>query len=348
MANQSISIAALTALRKAFCSIRTVTDLAELLAISPQKLVAIAARPRYFTFKVPKKTGKFRLIEDPDDRLQNVQDALNDYLQAVCWHLRTDAAYGFLPVPAADPSPRHIETNAEQHLGKKWLLNADLKDFFHKVTKKMITQVFCNPPFGFQSELTKLLTRLTTYRGRLPMGAPTSPALSNLAFIPVDEALLNMAIKRGWTYTRYADDMSFSSNQPITWKDYKPVRKITEKHGFPFNPEKVKLFGPEDAKIVTGLLLGINKIELPVTFIPQLAKDIRHLKGALAVQARISFRQNRNNQRFQRSIEGKLRFAGRIMGEHHPAVEKLRREYLKAIEPPSEYEVRSWLDFPYF
>ena len=112
-----------------------------------------------------------------------MQSVLNDYLQAVYWLQKTSSAYGFVirPTDARD-EPRNIVTNAEQHLRKAWLLNADLEDFFHYVTADEVLRVFTEKPFEFPTDLANLLTRLTTLNGRLPMGAPTSPVLSNLAF----------------------------------------------------------------------------------------------------------------------------------------------------------------------
>ena len=180
------------------------------------------------------------------------------------------------------------------------------------------------------------------------MGAPTSPVLSNLAFAPADHDLLALAHRRGWTYTRYADDMSFSSHDPLSWDDYTAVQRVAGRHGFEFNPEKARLHGPEDVKIITGLLLTPDGPEIPPDFIPEIAKDISRLAGAIQVQYRVNPRNSRTTDRFRRSIEGKLRFAARIMGERHPGVTKLWQDYRKAVEPPDSHEQRSWLDFGYW
>jgi RNA-directed DNA polymerase len=348
MSNNNTSIAQITGLSKAFLSLKSTNDLAEILAVAPTYLASVALQPRYHIFDIPKKNGELRRIEDPDDRLQPIQGGLNDYLQAVYWLRRSPAAYGFLIVPDGDPQPRHIETNAARHLGHPWLLNADLEDFFHQITELRVKDLFTRPPFDFDTDLADLLARLTTFHGRCPMGAPTSPVLSNLVFTPVDEALLHLAARRGWTYSRYADDMSFSSNQPITWDDYTDVQRCVSKFDFEFNPQKAKLFGPDDPKTITGLLLGPHGVEIPHDFIPQINEDIRQLSGASAVQFRVNPKGSRTIDRFRRSVEGKIRFAGRIMGEQHPGVTELWKDYRAALQPPTIYEARSWLDFDYF
>ena len=335
-------------LKKIFIQLRSPSDLADLLDMPIQGLKSIADHPKYYTFHVLKKNGKKRLIEDPNDPLQDIQAILNNYLQAIYWLQRSEGAYGFIIVPKGDDHPRNIENNARQHLRQGWLLNADLEDFFHKVTRKQVLDLWQVAPFNFPRDLAVLLMQLTTYHGRLPMGAPTSPVLSNLAFQKIDKLLNQHARKKGWRYTRFVDDMSFSSKEPITWNHYGPLQRMLEKAGFPFNPAKAKIFGPYDEKQVTGLVLGLEDIEVPATFYAELSKDIKKLKNAIEVQYRSGVTYSKANERFQQSVAGKLQFANRIMGMNHPAVKKMRQAYLASLEPPEHFEVRSWLDFSYF
>lgn len=335
-------------LKESFVQMRQPADLAALLNIPLGDLTKIAMKPKYFRFHVKKKNGKQRLIEDPADNLQNLQDQLNDYLQAIYWLQRSEGAYGFIIVPRGDDHPRNIENNARQHLRQGWLLNADLEDFFHKVTQQKVMKLLQRPPFDFQKALASLFVRLTCFKGRLPMGAPTSPVLSNLVFQKMDERLTAHAQKKGWRYTRFVDDMSFSSNEPITWNDYEPLQRLLAKKGFPFNPTKAKLMGPNEIKTVTGLVLGLEEIEVPTSFYPALSKDIKKLQHALEVQYRSGVIYSKANERFQQSVAGKLQFANRIMGPNHPAIKNMQKAYLKALKTPEGFEVRSWLDFSYF
>jgi hypothetical protein len=142
--------------------------------------------------------------------------------------------------------------------------------------------------------------------------------------------------------------MSFSSLDPLNWDDYTAIQKVAAKHKFVFNPSKATLYQPMDTKIVTGLVLGLDDIEVPATFIPHIADDIKQLAGAVKVQFRINPRGSRTIWRFQRSVEGKIRFVGRIMGEKHPGVRKLWQDYRKAVKLPDDNEARSWLDFDHY
>lgn len=348
--NHKPSIPILSGLRRAFLGLRSLDDLYELLQTEELKLSTLALNPRYNVFQVPKKSGKMRLIEDPYDDLQAVQATLNDYLQAVYWFQRSPAAYGFVINPPDGDTPRHIESNATRHLNRPWLLNCDLLDFFHQVSTERVKNVFAGPPFHYDPDVSELLAGLCTFKRRCPMGAPTSPVLSNFAFSAADADLLELAARRGWHYSRYADDMSFSSLEPMSWDDYTDIKRVvTDKHGFEFNEEKAGLFGPEDVKTITGLLLTPDGVEVPPDFVPKLIDDIRQLESALKVQFRAGYgRPSRTNERFQRSVEGKLAFYRRIMGAAHPSMRPIEKALAQALAPPEALEVYSWLDFDYF
>jgi RNA-directed DNA polymerase len=180
------------------------------------------------------------------------------------------------------------------------------------------------------------------------MGAPTSPVLSNIVFAPTDLLLWQLAEKRNWTYSRYADDLSFSSESQIDWNDYAVIEKILSHAGFPLNQTKSKLFQPQDNKMITGLLVLPNKIEIPTDFIPNLVKDIQLMAGAFTVQFRMSIKSSMINERFRKMVAGKIQFAARIMGIHHPAIQKIRQKYLVAIRPPSQPLYWEEVDFEYY
>ena len=121
--------------------------------------------------------------------------------------------------------PSHIQgatkgksniTNAKLHQGKKFKLTTDLKDFFPSVTNKLVYHTFLE--IGYTNHQASALTKLTTYKYGLPQGAPTSPALANLCFLNVDFLLLDLCRTYNITYSRFVDDLSFSSTQ-----DFKEV-----------------------------------------------------------------------------------------------------------------------------
>jgi hypothetical protein len=337
-------------LKKRLCGVKSIHQLAEVLLLPPQLLRDMAAQPEYHIFTVPKKNGERRLIENPAKQLKAAQAVLNDHLQAVYWLQKTPSAYGFITRPTdAREEPRHIVSNARQHLHKPWLLNADLEDFFHYVKEDTIMKVFSEPPFSFPTDIAELLTQLTTLEGRLPMGAPTSPALSNLAFQPVDADLQYYANDLGWHFTRYADDMSFSSKKPITLQQIEALEQIVKVYGYEFNPNKVTLYDADDEKFVTGLRLDNKegRVELPHEFPHDFQRETKRLKDILTVQGHLHHKESAWVTQYKQQVAGKLAFAEQVLGSYHPDYLILEKMHTEALEPPDEYESISWLDFNY-
>lgn len=344
------TISDLQRLKKIFCKAQSLPKLAEVLTIPPQSIRQLAASPEYNVFTVPKKNGERRLIENPSKSLKAVQAVLNDYLQAVYWLQKMPSAYGFVMRPTdAKEEPRNIVTNARQHLKKPWLLNADLEDFFHYVKIDTVYALFKAKPFEFSDEIADILTRLTTLNGRLPMGAPTSPVLSNLAFLPVEADLQCYADGLGWHFTRYADDMSFSSHKPITLGHIDALEQVVKVYGYEFNPNKVTLYNDKDEKFVTGLRLDNQegRVELPHQFPHDFKKEATRLKDILIVQGHLHHKDSSWVTQYKQQIAGKLEFANQVLGDAHPDYVILEKMYQTALEPPDEYEAISWLNFHY-
>ena len=125
----------------AFQAIRNVYDLAKLLGEVPNNLNLLALKPHYNVFEIPKKNGKKRVIEAPEENLKKVLQKLNDYLQAIYHAKRPSAVYGFC-ISHANEEDRNIVSNAKRHLGKKYLLNIDFQDFFHDVSFEKVHHIF--------------------------------------------------------------------------------------------------------------------------------------------------------------------------------------------------------------
>lgn len=331
-----------------FCAIRHIDDLEALLDVSEYELHLLSLNPKYHIFSVPKKDGSKRWIEDPEDDLQFVQDKLNDFLQSIYYLRRTDAAYGFMLCPKGDPEPRQIISNAARHLGAPWLFNADIEDFFHQVTFERVFQIFKGEPFTFEDELAQLLTRLTTHQERLPMGAPTSPVLSNFATVKLDGNLQQLADWAGWTYTRYADDMVFSSQKEITSENIAQIRQIIEDEGYTLKEKKLRLYRPEEVKRITGLALSSNKVIVPNDFTDLIQKELVKLQHLIEVHHRTGRHKAKWVEKYKQQIAGRVNFLCYVMGDDDLLSQQITNQYKQAIRPPEDYDAVSWLDFPYF
>jgi RNA-directed DNA polymerase len=233
--------------------IPTPTDFGLLLGVSPRLITAMAFFPRkyYRQFRIPKRSGGNRKIVAPRIYLKTVQKfILRHILQK---QKLSNEVTGFV-------RGRGILQNARVHRRAKYLVNVDLKDFFGSIhTDKVITLY---RKLGFSAEMARVLAQLCTYENCLPQGAPTSPYLANLAFARADAAIVRLCSLFGISYSRYADDLTFSRSRRFPKGFDEKVRAIVQRHGFEFNFKKTRHSRPGQSKLVTGLLVN-EKIQPP-------------------------------------------------------------------------------------
>lgn len=220
----------------------------------------------YRRFLMPKKRGGHRLISAPMPRLKGAQHwILEQILEKVPLH---DAAHGFR-------RERSILTNARPHCAAPLVINLDLRDFFPNVTWKRVFGLFlalgysrsiatifaqlCTEPPVEEIEMDGETWQVATGVRHLPQGAPTSPAITNLLCRRMDARMAGIARKHGFTYTRYADDLTFSSptgnretSQRLLWH----VKKVIIEEGFHLHPDKLRIMGKGRRREVTGLIAG--------------------------------------------------------------------------------------------
>jgi RNA-directed DNA polymerase len=235
-------------LAQQFLSCERLDDLERLgFAVSRLKLLALS--PPYYVFKVPKSNGSTRLIEAPELILKDIQKQFSKWLQCVYFLQQPAPAFGYI-MKVKDVLPvKNILEHARQHLGAKHLLNVDFQDFFHQISQGDIYRLLQRSPFRWRKEAAATLAKLFTRNGRLPMGAPTSPVLSNLATRSLDLAMHQWAQQAEITYTRFVDDLSFSTKeQAITNTHLEEIKAICGDHEFLINPQKIKWFPPGTAK----------------------------------------------------------------------------------------------------
>lgn len=139
------------------------------------------------------------------------------------------------------------------------MLTVDLEDFFPSISIARVVQVY--KVAGYSSTGAWLLARLSTRRGRLPQGAPTSPKLANLVCYRLDRRLSEFAESVEVVYTRYADDLTFSGASMAKLAKLRPfITHIVKDCGFRLNHNKTRLVGPRGAKVVTGLVIGHDEV----------------------------------------------------------------------------------------
>ena len=179
-------------------------------------------KPKYLQF------GDFwsRTINPPKEELKIIQKCINDYLVE---HIPMPA-YAFGGIKRKD----NIR-NARFHKGQKFVFQTDLKDFYPFISHKMVYEMFLRN--GFSHDVSSLLTKLTTYKGHLPQGAPTSTTIANLVFVPTGMALQAIADREGLRFTTFVDDVTMSSQNDFKHVVPEIVQTIVS-HGFKISQGK--------------------------------------------------------------------------------------------------------------
>lgn len=153
-----------------------------------------------------------------------------------------------------------IKENALMHLGNLYILQIDLKDFFNSITQEQVFKLLRKK--GYNASASAIITGLCTYNDFLPQGGITSPTISNLICNRLDKRLLGLCNKRDITYSRYADDMTFSSNDKTALKKIKQiVASIIQQEGFTINETKTRFLSPKSRKTITGLNINSNDVK---------------------------------------------------------------------------------------
>ena len=219
---------------------------------------------RYRQFKIKKKSGGFRQITAPRNRsFMMLLQSVNEILKAM--YTPSEHAMGFT-------EDRSVVTNADAHKGQNYVFNIDLKDFFPSVEQPRIWKRLQLAPFNFSNPIANVLAGLCSMRevrkdanGKdyfayvLPQGAPTSPIITNMICDTLDRRLAGLAKRFGLHYTRYADDITFSSMHNVyAEKGYfrKELDRIIKNQGFTINEAKTRLQKLGGRQEVTGIIVS--------------------------------------------------------------------------------------------
>lgn len=226
-------------------TLQNVQSLAELVGVSEFEVYRYAYRAHlhYRQFRLAKKCGGSRTISAPVPALKAIQRRIaRKILNVVELH---DSATGYRKGCS-------IVSNACVHANRDFVFNVDIKDFFGTIRSKRVRALFVG--LGFEQRIAGFLTKLCTYHGVLPQGAPSSPVIGNLVCRLLDERLAAFCAAHEWTYTRYCDDITISGNGEFTAQA--DVFAIIESEGFTINTNKVRLAGKRSRQMVTGLVVN--------------------------------------------------------------------------------------------
>ncbi|MCI5166734.1 MAG: hypothetical protein D3903_11725 [Candidatus Electrothrix sp. GM3_4] len=358
--------ASATELSKKFFNLNSPADVANLLEFRDYDflkyiLFVVPAHKKYSQLFIPKRQGGQRKLLIPSKGLKFVQQRLLQVLQVVYQPKRSVRGFTY---------GECIVSNARDHVGKRYVLNVDLKDFFPSIHFGRVRGMFMSYPYYLNDKVATVLAQICSLKAELPQGAPTSPIISNMICAKLDSQLIRLAKKNGCYYTRYADDLTFSTtkktfplslaekdgNQRVTVG--KKLEKIIGENGFKVNPEKVCLQSQYGHQEVTGLTVN-KKVNVK-------RKSVRQVRAMLHAWEKYRYEAAESDHpkynykflcddsykpSFQKVIKGKIEFIGMVRGKNDSIYirfnnkakelelrDKLSPQLFSFIEPPENPE----------
>jgi len=304
-----------------------VEDFAELLGTKYSKIAHYYynknIRNYYVTFYVPKKSGGVREISAPKAQLKNLQSKIATLLLTL--YNPVSAAHGFV-------QGRSILSNAKPHVRKKYVFNVDIQDFFGSITFPRVYGLLKSPPYNIAEPIAATIAHLCTLNGALPQGAPTSPVLSNMICKNLDRQLHKLAINNRASYSRYADDITFSFSDP---KDFvsegivsfstgngnysagigTELNRIIADNGFKPNPVKTRLQDRYERQVVTGLVVN-KKVNVPREFIRKTCAMMHSIEqyGLDAAQIKLASKLGEGCGAVENVVYGRILFIKSVVG----------------------------------
>jgi len=355
---QEINIEISKEIKQVFQNIKTTRELLELLnAINEYKYLkkskplelksltyhAYYNKNKYSILEIPKKSGEKRLIYPPTANLKKIQSLFNIIFQ--CLYKVPKGTHGFV-------LKKSNVTNAKIHIDKNYIYTIDLKDFFPSVHQARFWKRLQLPPYNLNNtkiELANLIANLVFLQTEsqeeknfLPQGAPTSPIISNIICERLDRRLLGLAKRFNLKYTRYADDITFSSNHNVYQKDSEfiiELNRIITNENFEINPKKTRLQKKGYRQEVTGIVVN-SKANVRRKYIKELRTYLFLIEKYKLPKAQEIFIQDymKKNTKIQKHfislhsvLLGKLEYLKSVKGKEDSTYLKLKDRYNKCF-----------------
>lgn len=330
----------------AFLSIETDLQLSAFFKCSLQELETIINEPAYLEYEIAKKRGGKRAICAPDSKLKAIQKKLNYYLQAYYLLIKPSTSQGFVIHPKNDDRVHNIIENAKFHTNKKQVLNIDLKDFFTSISAARVYKMFRSSVFNFNENIATALALLVTYQKKLPTGAPTSPVISNFICLELDKKLEAFALENNLTYSRYADDLTFScSDENIGSDTILDIINIIHENGFRINEKKLRTQSRHSKQTVTGLIVN-EKVNVDRKLLKKIRAMLHDIttngwETATANHFKLASKSDALHflEKFLNRLKGYIQFVGQVRGKNDPMFLKFDLGYKELFEYSHKYQV---------
>ncbi len=292
----------------------------------------------YTTFGIPKRNGGVRDIEVPNRTLKYLQRLVHESLTRVYGPHRD--VHGFR-------SCRSIVSNAKAHLGKRYVLNIDLADFFPSITRIRIYGRLTARPYALNNTVANVIATLSTNaNGQLPQGSPSSPVISNILTASLDTELAKLCGSLGCRYTRYADDITISRSRgelPPDLARYPNARgtgqvaigdrlvAAIENQGFRINERKTRLQSYWTRQMCTGLVVNGSQVSPPRSYVRRLRSLVDHWKKNGWQHAADVLRSSENRPLFKdrlgllNHVMGRIGYLRMVRGQGDSVADRLHR-----------------------
>lgn len=222
----------------------------------------------WFEIKVDKKTNRPKTYKDGTVK-QRVIRPSKPALKLIQKQIK-DRILSLIELPGnvhGGVKKKSNITNAKPHQGKKYILTTDLQDFYPSIKAKKVYQSFLK--LGFNTQFAYYITRFTTWKGELPQGTPTSTHISNIIFLETDNKLIELCNNHNITYTRYIDDLTFSSQSDFQ-HIIEQILNIILQSGLKISRRKTFYNGQQT---VTGINIFLNKIDAPEKILTKVKEE---------------------------------------------------------------------------
>lgn len=312
-------------------------------------------RGRYYHFSIPKKSGGKRNIAAPSKGLGHILYYVNILLKAI--YQPSDFAMGFV-------EGRCIVDNAIHHLGQNYVFNTDLKNFFPSIEQPRVWKRFQSKPFNFRKPIANILAGLCCIKEKndngsvkyvLPQGAPTSPLITNAICDTLDRRLSGLARRFNLHYSRYADDITFSSMHNV-YKEggefRSELKRIIVGQNFNMNEAKTRLQKRGERQEVTGLTVS-NKVNTSTAYVAEI-RNLLHIwekYGYNEAYKRFypKYKESKGHVKkgeplLENVLYGKLQYLKMVKGYKDPVYAALQARYDK-LTCPVNAEVEQKFDY---
>ncbi|MDD3855392.1 reverse transcriptase domain-containing protein [Sulfurimonas sp.] len=288
----------------------------------------------YAQKSITKKNGGTRKLSIPPSFTKTMQIKVNKLLQEQ--YIPPKPVHGF--IKSENDCSKNIITNASQHTKKSIVINVDIEGFFDSINFGRVRGLFLSEPFNIDERIATRLAQLTVHDNKLPQGAPTSPIISNFICKRMDHNLIKLAKDFSLSYSRYADDITFSSYKINlnTEKIILEVEKIIIENGFKINPLKTRIQTSNHSQIVTGLKVN-QKVNVSRKYVKQIRSMLYSwystgLKEASEIHFKKYNKQpnkylSDKDKSFRNILIGKINFLGLVKGKDDPLYIKYRHTY---------------------